>query len=270
MYAVYIRDRLEDVYIPSRKAVFVFCEENNITKLATSPNVSMQLTYFDENLPIIFVLTNPDLTTIYENALPPNSYLLVLEKRLLGTLTAFEYIYTWCMTHCMEYALFAEWYTILSKKVADSVTLPVNMNKNPKYDWQGDVVYVDFSEWMENMLVTMQANNLSSLGVHRRNASDLLRLSSTTLAEEIPYVPIQLYTLYFDKLRELNAPINIKALHHTSNYFIRDSILAVSIVSLGGEIDTTDEFTINAPDVVYTETDLHLALNLAQIRRKGC
>ena len=265
MYALYTINNLNDLPINDRY-VFVFCEEQNITKLSTNPNISMQLSYFDEGLPIVFVLTNPQLYSIYEHVIPPNCYLFLYEEKYYPDSNVFNHIYRWCIEKReIKFAMFAEWYTVLSK-VEGTQIIPFNMNKNPNYEWEGDHIDYDFSAWFETFCATAKGQNLCSIGVNRRHRTDLLALSSPEMAEAIPYPPIQLFALNFDELRNLNAPLNTKI--RTKNSFVRDSAFAVLIYSLGGEVDCVDSFTVSAPSVTYTEEDLSDILNLKKKWRK--
>lgn len=265
MNSVYTYDSLDRLPIKQRY-VFVFCEERDISKLGTAPNISMQLGYFDDDLPIVFILTEPELVTIYERILPSNSFLVLLDKKILKNIksSAWEYVFAHCMEHGILYALFAEWYSVLSMKTGDTI-IPINMDKNPCFDWEDkDAPHIDFSGWMDNMIVTLEQNDLSALGVDRRHSEDLLWLADSTnaLAHNVPYPPIQLVAYNFTKLRQLNCPKWLNT--HTQNYFIRDTIVAMLITSLGGEVNTISSFTVNAPSVVYTEEDLHTILNLGR------
>ena len=264
MNNVYTTTNLSD--IPSSKRyVFVFCEEKNIEKLATAPNVSMQLGYFDENLPIVFILTEPELETIYERVIPPNAYLVTLDKKILSKIhaSAWEYVFNYCIEHETEYALFAEWYSVLSMS-AGKETFPINMDKNPCYVWEGETPHIDFSSWLDTMCMTMESHKLSSLGVNRRHATDLLRFADPLgrLNEVLPYIPIQLVMYNFTQLKSIDCPVWLNT--HTENCILRDTVVAMLITSLGGEVDTTDEFIVNAPSVVYSEDDLHQILTLSK------
>ena len=264
MNSVYTLSNLND--LPAlEKYVFVFCEEKNLEKLSTAPNISMQLGYYDENLPIVFILTEPSLESIYERVLPPNSYLVTLDKNILSKIhsSAWEYVFNHCITHNVKFALFAEWYSVLSKYTKEGI-VPINMNKNPCYEWEGKSQSVDFSSWLDTMSTTMENNNLSILGVDRRHATDILHFADSTgkLTELLPFVPIQLVVYNFMQLKKCQCPVWLNT--HTENYLLRDTIVAMLITSLGGEVTTTTEFIVNAPTVVYSEDDLHSILTLGK------
>lgn len=274
MNSVYTTSNLSDIPV-SEKYVFVFCEEKNIEKLATAPNISMQIGYYDEQLPIVFVLTEPELESIYERVLPPNAYLVTLDKKILNKIhaSAWEYIFNYCITHEVKYAMFTEWYSILSIKT-ENETFPINMNKNPCYEWEGETPHIDFSSWLDTMCKTTDINNLSALGVDRRHSTDLLRFADTTgrLNAVLPFLPIQLIVYNFLQLKKCQCPVWLNT--HTDNYLLRDTIIAMLITSLGGEVTTTEEFTVNAPSVMYSEDDLHSILTLTKrfpslMRREG-
>lgn len=264
MNNVYTTNSLNDIPL-SKRYVFVFCEEKNIEKLATAPNISMQLGYFDEDLPIVFILTEPELETVYERIIPPNAYLVTLDKKILNKIHAssWEYVFNYCITHEVEYALFAEWYSVLSIK-AGKETFPVNMDKNPCYEWEGETPHIDFSSWLDKMCTTMEHHKLSALGVDRRHATDLLQFADKTgrLNKLLPYIPIQLIVYNFRQLKSINCPVWLNT--HTDNYLLRDTIVAMLITSLGGEVTTTEEFVVNAFSVIYSEDDLHSILTLGK------
>lgn len=245
----------------SRKYVFVFAEEHDIEKLGTAPNVSMQLGYFDDELPIVFILTEPELVAIYEHIIPSNAYLCLLDKNILKKhkWSAWEYVFEYCITHEVEYALFAEWYSVLSKKEGDNL-IPINMNKNPCFNWEGASALIDFSSWFNKMCVTADNNKIAVLGVDRRHSTDLLQLSDKHFLEHCPYVPIQFIVYNFKQLKIVNCPKWLQT--HTNNYILRDTMVALSITALGGEVTTVEDFTVNAPSVTYTEEDLQTILSL--------
>lgn len=273
MNSVYTKSNLSDI-TKSDRYVFVFCEEKNIEKLSTAPNISMQLGYYDEQLPIVFILTEPELESIYERVIPPNAFLVTLDKKILNKIhaSAWEYVFNYCITHEVKYAMFAEWYSVLSLKAGEEY-FPINMDKNPCYEWEGDAPHIDFSSWLDTMCITMDAHNLSVLGVDRRHATDLLSFADPLgrLNELLPFIPVQLVMYNFILLKKCQCPVWLNT--HTDNYLLRDTIVAMLITSLGGEVDTTEEFKVNAPSVVYSEDDLHSILTLGKrfpslLRRK--
>ena len=234
-------------------AVFVFAEEKDLSKLSTAPNITMQFSTYDENLPIILVLVNEELTTIYDNALPPNTYILQLDKNALETakLSAWEYVLNGIkLFRPIQHALFTEWYTVISQN-----DKPLNMNKNPHYDWEGPKIDTDSSDWYRQMCVTAEQNTLCALGVDRRHNTDLLGITGH-VAE--PY-PLQLVLYNFINLRKLELGLQRT---HASNYMVRDTVLALQIMADGGAVNTVPQFTISAPTVTYTEDDLHIVLDL--------
>lgn len=234
-------------------AVFVFAEEKDLSKLSTAPNITMQFSSYDEKLPIILVLVNEELTTIYDNALPPNTYILQLDKNALETakLSAWEYVLNSIkLFRPIQYALFAEWYTVISQN-----DKPLNMNKNPHYDWENAKIYVDSSDWYKQMCITAEQNTLCALGVDRRHSTDLLGITGHVVE---PY-PMQLVLYNFINLRKLDLGLQRT---HASNYMVRDTVLALQIMADGGAVNTVPQFTISAPTVTYTEDDLHIVLEL--------
>lgn len=234
-------------------AVFVFAEEKDLSKLSTAPNITMQFSTYDEELPIVLVLANEQLNTIYDNALPPNTYILQLDKNALETakLSAWEYVLNGIkLFRPIQYALFAEWYTVISQN-----DKPLNMNKNPHYDWEGAKIDVDSSDWYKQMCITAEQNTLCALGVDRRHSADLLGITGH-VAE--PY-PMQLVLYNFINLRKLDLGLQRT---HASNYMVRDTVLALQIMADGGAVNTVPQFTISAPTVTYTEDDLHIVLEL--------
>ena len=87
----------------------------------------------------------------------------------------------------------------------------------------------------------------------------------------MPFIPTQLVVYNFMQLKKCQCPVWLNT--HTDNYLLRDTIVAMLITSLGGEVDTTEEFKVNAPSVVYSEDDLHSILTLGKrfpslLRRK--
>ena len=238
-------------------AVFVFAEEKDLSKLSTAPNITMQFSPYDEELPIILVLVNSELSAIYDNALPPNTYILQLDKNALETakLSAWEYVLNSLkLFKSIQYALFAEWYTVISQTAGEKA-FPLNMNKNPHYDWDHAKIDVDSSDWYKQMCVTAEQNALCALGVDRRHNTDLLGITGH-VAE--PY-PMQLVLYNFINLRKLDLSLQRT---HASNYMVRDTVLALQIMADGGAVNTVPQFTISAPTVTYTEDDLHIVLEL--------
>jgi hypothetical protein len=234
-------------------AVFIFAEEHDLSKLSTAPNITMQFSPYDEELPIILVLVNSALSAIYDNALPPNTYILQLDKNALETakLSAWEYVLNSLkLFKPIQYALFAEWYTVISQN-----DKPLNMNKNPHYDWEGQKIDVDSSDWYKQMCITSEQNILCALGVDRRHNTDLLGITGH-VAE--PY-PMQMVLYNFINLRKLDLGLQRT---HASNYMVRDTVLALQIMADGGAVNTVPQFTISAPTVTYTEDDLHIVLEL--------
>lgn len=234
-------------------AVFIFAEEKDLSKLSTAPNITMQFSTYDEELPIILVLVNEQLSAIYDNALPPNTYILQLDKNALenAKLSAWEYVLNGIkLFRPIQYALFAEWYTVISQN-----DKPLNMNKNPHYDWENAKIDVDSSDWYKQMCITAEQNTLCALGVDRRHSTDLLGITGH-VAE--PY-PMQLVLYNFINLRKLDLGLQRT---HASNYMVRDTVLALQIMADGGAVNTVPQFTISAPTVTYTEDDLHIVLEL--------
>lgn len=234
-------------------AVFVFAEEKDLSKLSTAPNITMQFSPYDDDLPIILVLVNEQLNAIYDNALPPNTYILQLDKNALDNakLSAWEYVLNNIKLFCpIQYALFAEWYTVISQN-----NKPLNMNKNPHYNWENAKIDVDSSNWYRQMCVTAEQNTLCALGVDRRHNTDLLGITGHLVE---PY-PMQLVLYNFINLRKLDLGLQRT---HASNYMVRDTVLALQIMADGGAVNTVPQFTISAPTVTYTEDDLHIVLEL--------
>lgn len=260
MMSVYNVNDLSQI-TPSDNYVFVFAEERDISKIGTAPNISMQLGYYDDAIPVVVILTEPELFSIYEHILPPNTTLCLLDKNILkkNKWSAWEYVFQYCITHEVKYALFAEWYSVLSKKDGDTL-IPVNMNKNPCFVWEDASALIDFSSWYDKMCNTLNNNNLCALGVDRRHSTDLLELSDKHFLDNCPFVPIQLVMYNFDKLKAIGCPKWLQT--HTNNYFLRDTMIALLITALGGEVTTVESFTVNAPSVVYTEEDLQTILSL--------
>ena len=245
----------------SERYVFVFAEERDVTKLGTSPNISMQLGYYDDSIPVVVILTEPELMSIYEHILPPNTYLCLIDRNVLrkNKWSSWEYVFEYCITHEVKYALFSEWYSVLSKKEGDTL-IPVNMNKNPCFQWEDASALIDFSSWYERMCTTLTNNKFCALGVERRHATDLLELSDKHFLDNIDDIPIQLVMYDFNRLKQKGCPKWLQT--HTHNYFLRDTMIALLITALGGEVATITEFTVNAPSVVYTEEDLQTILSL--------
>lgn len=234
-------------------AVFVFAEEREITKLGTAPNITMQFSPFDDKLPIILVLTSDTLEPIYENTIAPNTYILQLSKQTLDVAkqTAWEYLYNYLKTFKqIDCALFAEWFSVISQDL-----IPINMNRNPHFEWDKPKIDVDSSDWYAKMCTTAADNNLCAVGVDRRHGTDLLALTGHPLD---PY-PTQLVVYNFVNLRKLGLGVQRT---HTTNYLIRDTVLALQIMAEGGAVNTVPTFTVNAPTVTYTEDDIHTILEL--------
>ena len=71
--------------LPSaRKATFIFADLADLTKLSVDPNITMQISTFDEDLPVIAVVPSDKLVPMYEKALGPNTYILVMEGLKYG------------------------------------------------------------------------------------------------------------------------------------------------------------------------------------------
>ena len=61
------------------KATFIFADSADLTKLSVDPNFTMQISTFDEDLPVIVVVPSDELVPLYEKALSPNTYILLME-----------------------------------------------------------------------------------------------------------------------------------------------------------------------------------------------
>lgn len=240
-----------------RKAVFVFAEEHDLERLGTAPNITMQFSSFDNELPIILVITSEDLEPIYDNTVAPNTYMLTLSPRMLeeAKQTAWEYMYNYLKTFKqIDYALFAEWYTVISQAVGKD-SYPLNMNKNPHFEWDKPKIDTDSSDWLNQMCVTAEQNCLCALGVDRRHSMDLIRITGHSLE---PY-PVQLVLYNFINLRKLGLGVQRT---HATNYMIRDTVLTLQIMAEGGKVNTVPQFVVNAPSLMYTEEDIHTVLEL--------
>ena len=100
-------------------------------------------------------------------------------------------------------------------------------------------------------------NNLCSIGVDRRHATDLLTLMN---ADEDYHYPIQLVMYDFQALRKLK--VSKTPAGSATNSIVRDTLIDLSIRDAGGMSDTVPLFTINTPSLTYTEEDLHAIINL--------
>lgn len=241
-----------------RDAIFIFAEEHELAKLGTAPNITMQFTTYDNDLPIVLVTTEEQLIPIYDNTLAPNTYVLLLDKNALANSkqTAWEYVYNALKVFKpIQHALFAEWYTVISQKAGDK-SFPLNMNKNPHFEWDKPKIDTDSSEWYRQMCTTAEQNNLCALGVDRRHSTDLLDLTGHVLE---PY-PMQLVLYNFVNLRKLQLGYIQRS--HSNNYMIRDTVYALQIMAEGGQVNTVPQFEISAPTVTFTEDDIHTVLEL--------
>lgn len=236
----------------AKNATFVFADVSDLSKLSVSPNITMQLSTFDEDMPIIVVVPDDSLVTIYDHALAPNTYIYSLKGNKLSN---WQKLFT-CLieTPIYETALFVEWNVLLH--VAESDML-FNMNRNPNYEWMAETLDFDYSDWYERMLTTMKDSNLASIGVDRRHATDIVSLMND--CPDYNY-PIQLVLYDFGALRKLKVSKN-PAMNAT-NPIIRDTLIDLAIRDAGGNTNTVPLFCINTPSVVYTEEDLHLLLSL--------
>lgn len=239
---------------PARKATFIFADASDLTKLSVDPNITMQLSTFDEDLPIITVVPNDTLVPLYEKALGPNTYILVMEGSRLSN---WQRLFTYLMEE-RKYntALFVEWYTLISNAKTGVL---YNMRKNPNYFWDGVTENLDYSDWYANMEQTMIDNNLCSIGVDRRHATDLLTLMN---ADADYHYPIQLVMYDFQALRKLK--VSKTPAGSATNSVVRDTLIDLAIRDAGGTSDTVPLFTINTPSLTYTEEDLHAILMLPQ------
>jgi len=236
----------------AHRATFIFADLDDINKLSTAPNITMQLSTFDEDLPVIVILPSDSLVPIYEKALGPNTYILVMEGNRLAN---WQKLYRILIEERRyDSALFVEWYTLLSKA---SNGMLFNMRKNPNYSWTGVTENLDYSDWYATMEQTMLDNDLCSVGVDRRHATDLLTLMN---ADEDYHYPIQLVMYDFNKLRSLK--VSKCPAGSATNAIIRDTLIDLAIRDAGGKSDTVPLFTINTPSLTYTEEDLHAILAL--------
>lgn len=234
------------------KATFIFADPADLTKLSVDPNITMQISTFDEELPVIVVVPNDKLVPMYEKALGPNTYILVMEGSRLSN---WQRLFTYLIEEGKyETALFVEWYVLLSN--AETGTL-YNMRKNPNYLWTGVTEDLDYSTWYATMEQTLHANKLCSIGVDRRHGTDLVSLMN--IGEEY-YYPIQLVMYDFRELRKLR--VSKVPAGSTTNPVVRDTLIDLAIKDAGGASDTVPLFTINTPSLTYTEEDLHAIINL--------
>ena len=236
----------------AHKATFIFADLADLTKLSVDPNITMQISTFDEDLPIIAVVPSDKLVPMYEKALGPNTYILVMEGSRLSN---WQRLFTYLIEDGKyETALFVEWYTLLSN--AKTGTL-YNMRKNPNYFWDGVTEDLDYSDWYANMEQTLHDNKLCSVGVDRRHGTDLVSLMN--IGEEY-YYPIQLVMYDFKALRKLR--VSKVPAGSATNPIVRDTLIDLAIKDAGGMSDTVPLFTINTPSLTYTEEDLHAIINL--------
>ena len=157
------------------KATFIFADLADLTKLSVDPNITMQISTFDEDLPVIVVVPSDKLVSMYEKALGPNTYILVMEGSRFSN---WQRLFTYLVEEDKyETALFVEWYVLLSN--AKTGTL-YNMRKNPNYFWNGVTEDMDYSAWYATMEQTLHDNQLCSIGVDRRHCTDLVSLKSIT------------------------------------------------------------------------------------------
>ena len=236
----------------ARKATFIFADIADMTKLSVDPNITMQISTFDEDLPVIVVVPSDILVPMYEKALGPNTYILVMEGSRLSN---WQRLFTYLIEDGKyETALFVEWYTLLSNA---KTGILYNMRKNPNYFWDGVTEDLDYSNWYANMEQTLIDNNLCSVGADRRHATDLIALMN--IGEEYHY-PIQLVMYDFKSIRKLRVS-KIPA-GSATNPVVRDTLIDLAIRDAGGMSDTVPLFTINTPSLTYTEEDLHAILSL--------
>lgn len=234
------------------KATFIFADSADLTKLSVDPNITMQISTFDEELPVIVVVPSDKLVPMYEKALGPNTYILVMEGSRLSN---WQRLFTYLIEEGKyETALFVEWYVLLSN--AETGIL-YNMRKNPNYLWTGVTEDLDYSTWYATMEQTLHANKLCSIGVDRRHGTDLVSLMN--IGEEY-YYPIQLVMYDFRELRKLC--VSKVPAGSTTNPVVRDTLIDLAIKDAGGASDTVPLFTINTPSLTYTEEDLHAIINL--------
>ena len=234
-------------------ATFIFTNSEDLPKLATNPNITMQLGTFDEDLPVIVVVPGDEVASIYERACGPNTYILILDKKTCS----WQYVFSYLLTEPdapYKTALFTEWNVLLSNAKTGVL---YNMRKNPNYFWEGVTENLDYSDWFDNMEQTMIDNHLCSVGVDRRHGTDLVTLMNA--GEEYHY-PIQLVMYDFDALRRLKVSRNSGI--NATNSVVRDTLIDLAIRDAGGATDTVPIFHINTPSVHYTEEDLHAIINL--------
>ena len=237
----------------ARKATFIFADSADLTKLSVDPNITMQISTFDEDLPVIVVVPSDKFVPMYEKALGPNTYILVMEGSRLSN---WQRLFTYLIEEGKyETALFVEWYVLLSN--AKTGTL-YNMRKNPNYLWTGVTEDLDYSTWYATMEQTLHSNKLCSIGVDRRHGTDLVSLMN--IGEEYYYYPIQLVMYDFRELRKLR--VSKVPAGSTTNPVVRDTLIDLAIKDAGGASDTVPLFTINTPSLTYTEEDLHAIIQL--------
>ena len=250
MYTYLVTD-LDDLPATS-KATFIFTDPSDLTKLSVDPNITMQISTFDEDLPVIVVVPSDKLVPMYEKALGPNTYILVMEGSRLSN---WQRLFTYLIEDGKyETALFVEWYVLLSN--AKTGTL-YNMRKNPNYFWDGVTEDLDYSTWYTTMEQTLHSNKLCSIGVDRRHSTDLVSLMN--IGAEY-YYPIQLVMYDFRALRTLR--VSKVPAGSATNPVVRDTLIDLAIKDAGGTSDTVPLFTINTPSLTYTEEDLHAIINL--------
>ena len=250
MYTYLVTD-LDDLPATS-KATFIFTDPSDLTKLSVDPNITMQISTFDEDLPVIVVVPSDKLVPMYEKALGPNTYILVMEGSRLSN---WQRLFTYLIDEGKyETALFVEWYVLLSN--AKTGTL-YNMRKNPNYFWDGVTEDLDYSTWYSTMEQTLHSNKLCSIGVDRRHGTDLVSLMN--IGAEY-YYPIQLVMYDFRALRTLR--VSKVPAGSATNPVVRDTLIDLAIKDAGGTSDTVPLFTINTPSLTYTEEDLHAIINL--------
>ena len=236
----------------SHKATFIFADSADLTKLSVDPNITMQISTFDEDLPVIVVVPSDNLVPMYEKALGPNTYILVMEGSRLSN---WQRLFTYLIEEGKyETALFVEWYVLLSNTKTGTL---YNMRKNPNYFWDGVTEDLDYSTWYATMEQTLHSNKLCSIGVDRRHGTDLVSLMN--IGEEY-YYPIQLVMYDFRILRTLR--VSKVPAGSVTNSVVRDTLIDLAIKDAGGASDTVPLFTINTPSLTYTEEDLHAIINL--------
>ena len=250
MYTYLVNDLAD---LPSaRRATFIFADLADLTKLSVDPNITMQIGTFDEDLPVIVVVPSDKLVPMYEKALGPNTYILVMEGSRLSN---WQRLFTYLIEEDKyETALFVEWYVLLSN--AKTGTL-YNMRKNPNYFWNGVTEDLDYSAWYATMEQTLHDNKLCSIGVDRRHGTDLVSLMN--IGEEYHY-PIQLVMYEFNSLRKLR--VSKSPAGSATNPIVRDTLIDLAIKDAGGTSNTVPSFTINTPSLTYTEEDLHAIIHL--------